>query len=123
MAIDTDRQITISDVAKASRVSSQTVSRVVNNYPYVAESTRERVLASIKKLGYRPNRMARGLVTRSSNTIGIISFGTTYYGPAQTFAKIEKAVRANGYGLTFYSIDELTVEQLKRRSKTSRATR
>lgn len=114
MAIITGKQITINDVAKASEVSIQTVSRVVNNYPYVAESTRSRVLASIEKLGYRPNRMARGLVTRSSNTIGIISFGTTYYGPAQTFAKIEKAVRANGYALTFYSIDELTVEQLRR---------
>ena len=87
---------------------------MVNEHPYVAEGTRERVLASIKKLGYRPNRMARSLVTRNSNTIGIISFGTTYYGPAQTFAKIEKAVRANGYGLTFYSVDELTTEQLRK---------
>lgn len=106
--------MTISDVAKASEVSMQTVSRVVNNYPYVAASTRSRVLASIEKLGYRPNRMARGLVTNRSNTIGVVSFGTTYYGPAQIFAKIEKAVRTNGYGLTFYSIDELTVEQLRR---------
>ncbi len=113
MATSTDKQITLSDVARASGVSNQTVSRVVNRHPHVAESTRERVLSSIKTLGYRPNRMARSLVTRNSNTIGIISFGTTYYGPAQTFAKIEKAVRASGYGLTFYSIDELTTEQLR----------
>ena len=93
--------------------SNQTVSRVVNSHPHVADSTRERVLATIRKLGYRPNRMARGLVTRNSNTVGIVSFGTTYYGPAQTFAKIEKAVRASGYGLTFYSIDELTKAQLR----------
>ena len=113
MATSTDKQITLSDVARASGVSNQTVSRVVNSHPHVAENTRERVLSSIKKLGYRPNRAARSLVTRNSNTVGIISFGTTYYGPAQTFAKIEKAVRASGYGLTFYSIDELTREQLR----------
>ena len=113
MATSTDKQITLSDVARASGVSNQTVSRVVNRHPHVAENTRERVLSSIRKLGYRPNRAARSLVTRNSNTVGIISFGTTYYGPAQTFAKIEKAVRASGYGLTFYSIDELTREQLR----------
>lgn len=114
MAIGTDKQATISDVARASGVSNQTVSRVVNSHPHVSKGTRSRVLSSIKTLGYRPNRAARSLVTRNSNAIGIISFGTTYYGPAQTFAKIERAVRASGYALTFYSIDELTTAQLRK---------
>ena len=114
MADGADKSITLNDVARDSGVSYQTVSRVVNDHPHVAKATRERVLTSIKALGYRPNRVARSLATRSSNTIGIISFGTTYYGPARTLAEIERAIRANGYGLTFYSVDELTKEQLRK---------
>ena len=114
MADGAHKPVTLNDVARDSGVSYQTVSRVVNGHPHVAKATRERVLTSIEALSYRPNRVARSLATRSSGTLGIISFGTTYYGPAQTFTKIERAVRAKGYGLTFYSLDELTKEQLRK---------
>ena len=114
MADGAHKSVTLNDVARDSGVSYQTVSRVVNAHPHVSKATRERVLTSIEALNYRPNRVARSLATRSSGTLGIISFGTTYYGPAQTFANIERAVRANGYGLTFYSIDKLTKEGLQK---------
>jgi LacI family transcriptional regulator len=64
--------VTMSDVASRASVSLATVSRVVNgNYP-VAETTRERVLAAIRDLGYVVNAHARALITASTGTVGVI---------------------------------------------------
>jgi DNA-binding LacI/PurR family transcriptional regulator len=106
------QKATLNDVAKRCGVSYQTVSRVINNHPHVARETRARVLSAIQALGYRPNRAARSLVTKRSSVIGIISFGTGYYGPAQMVMNIELALKTRGYGLTFSTIDELSLEQL-----------
>lgn len=108
-----DKQATLADVARASGVSHQTVSRVVNNHPNVSSKTRQRVLESIKELSYRPNRAAKGLATNKSRVIGIISFGTSYFGPGQMFAEIERTVRARGYGLTARNIDAPSAQQLQ----------
>ncbi len=113
MSLSNGKQATLNDVALHSGVSYQTVSRVVNNHPHVAKETRARVLSAIQKLGYRPNRAARSLVTRRSSTIGVVSFGTTYYGPAQMVTNIEGAVKARGYSLTPVTIAELTLEALQ----------
>jgi LacI family transcriptional regulator len=107
--ISSDKQLTLIDVAKAAGVSHQTVSRVVNNYPHVSSKTRENVLATIHKLGYQPNRVARGLVTRSSRTVGVVSFGVDYFGPAQMLINIEKAVRESGYGLALDNLSTLNI--------------
>ena len=63
---------TIYDVAGAARVSLATVSRVLNNPEKVNEETRKRVLDVIKKLGYRPNAIARGLASRKTTTVGVV---------------------------------------------------
>ncbi len=110
------RRPTLDDVARAAGVSYQTVSRVVNDQPSVAEATRERVLHAIKALDYRPNRAARSLATRRSNTIGIVGFDTRYFGPSQMLVNIEAALKREGYGLTFTSIDDGTVAALQRAS-------
>jgi LacI family transcriptional regulator len=60
------------DVAEAAGVSIKTVSRVVNNQGEIREETRQRVLIAINKLGYRPSKVARALVTRRTDTIGLI---------------------------------------------------
>lgn len=113
MSVPMNKQATLADVATASGVSHQTVSRVVNNHPNVSAKTRERVLASIHDLGYRPNRTAKGLATSKTGVIGIISFGTNYFGPGQLFTEIEKTVRARGYGLALRNIDTLSARQLQ----------
>ncbi len=107
------KQATLADVALASGVSHQTVSRVVNNHPNVSNKTRQRVLESIQELGYRPNRAAKGLATSKTGVIGIISFGTNYFGPGQMFTEIERAVRGRGYGLALRNIDALSARQLQ----------
>jgi DNA-binding LacI/PurR family transcriptional regulator len=108
-----NKQTTLADVARASGVSHQTVSRVVNNHPNVSNKTRQRVLESIKELSYRPNRVAKGLATNKSGVIGIISFGTSYFGPGQMFTEIERTVRARGYGLALRNIDAPSAQQLQ----------
>ncbi|MCA9936960.1 MAG: LacI family DNA-binding transcriptional regulator [Anaerolineales bacterium] len=72
---------TIKDVAKKAGVSFKTVSRVLNNDDAVRASTRERVLAAMAALNYRPNAIARGLRTQRTHTIGFISdeIGTSPY--------------------------------------------
>jgi len=65
------RPVTSVDVARATGLSQATVSRALNG-GIVSEATRERVLESARELGYRPNDVARGLVTRRTGTVGVI---------------------------------------------------
>jgi LacI family transcriptional regulator len=60
------------DVAREAGVSIKTVSRVVNGQGEIKDETRERVLIAINKLGYRPSKVARALVTRRTDTIGLL---------------------------------------------------
>src|SRR5437764_28604 len=66
------RAVTIDDVARAASVSRQTVSRVLNAKGEIAPETRARVQAIITELGYRPNLLARSLITRTTHTIGLV---------------------------------------------------
>lgn len=63
---------TIKDVAKDASVSIATVSRVINNSPKASKKSIEAVKNSMRKLGYRPNENARALVSKNSNTIGVL---------------------------------------------------
>jgi LacI family transcriptional regulator len=65
-------RVTIHDVATHAGVSAMTVSRVINQSPRVSADTRRRVEASIAKLGYVPNRLARGLIQRKTHAFGVI---------------------------------------------------
>lgn len=93
------------DVAAAAGVSHQTVSRVLNNHPNVRAETRARVLEAIASLGYRLNSAAKTLVTQRSSTIGVITSGSTLWGPSSALVAVERAARAAGY---FVSVASLT---------------
>jgi DNA-binding LacI/PurR family transcriptional regulator len=96
--------VTLRDVARHAGVSYQTVSRVINNHGYVAEETRRRVLESIAELDYHPNKAARSLASRRSQTLALITFGLDYYGPAQMVINIERAAKIAGYDLIFSNV-------------------
>ncbi len=64
--------VTIKDVARESGVNTSTVSRALNNSYGVNPQTREHVIAVAARLNYRPNQVARGLVTGRSHSIGLI---------------------------------------------------
>jgi DNA-binding LacI/PurR family transcriptional regulator len=63
---------TLEEVARLAAVSTATVSRVVNRSPKVRPDTRKAVEKAIKRLGYVPNRAARSLVTRRTDTIALV---------------------------------------------------
>jgi LacI family transcriptional regulator len=65
-------RVTIREVASDAGVSPMTVSRVINDSPRVSADTRHRVQTSIRKLGYVPNRLARGLIQRKTSAFGVI---------------------------------------------------
>ena len=62
----------IKQIAEMAGVSTTTVSHVVNSTRFVSEEKKERVLRAMRKLNYRPNRLASGLRRRKSNTIGVV---------------------------------------------------
>lgn len=66
------QRITMTEVAHRAGVSLMTVSRVVNHKEDVSESTREKVLAIVDELGYRPSSIARSLVTQHTSTLGLV---------------------------------------------------
>jgi LacI family transcriptional regulator len=96
---------TINDVADIADVSRQTVSRVLSNHPRVADATRIRVQEAIDTLGYRPNRMARALVTRSTLTIGFAAVDMRDLHFGDTCAGMQVAARENGYYLVVTELD------------------
>ncbi len=87
------------DVARVAGVSRKTVSRVLNDEPYVSDEVRRRVLEAAEQLGYRLNHAARALASGRNRSVGVVALGTAGYGTASLLVGIEKAVRDAGYAL------------------------
>lgn len=90
---------TISDVALLAGVSAQTVSRVINSSSHVSAATRQKVQAAIDELGYRPNSVARSLVSRGTKSIGLImtDFAQGFF--PDTTRAIEAFAASRGYSV------------------------
>ena len=107
---DLSRPPVMADVARLAGVSHQTVSRVLNEHPNVRPLTRERVLAAIRELAYRPNAAARTLVTRRTHTLGVITADTMLYGPTSMLYGFERAAHDS------YFVSVASLPALDRRS-------
>ncbi|PZE27986.1 MULTISPECIES: LacI family DNA-binding transcriptional regulator [unclassified Curtobacterium] len=108
------RAPSIRDVARVAGVSHQTVSRVLNNSDAIREATRDKVVAAMEQLQYRPNRAARALVTSRSRTIGVLTSQRSHYGPTLTLQAIEDAAVRRGYFVTTANIaapDDASIRQ------------
>lgn len=88
------------DVARLAGVSQKTVSRVMNGEPYVSEEVRERVLSAARKLGYRRNTAARALNLGRFHRIGVVSLGSSLFGPSTSLVALERRAREIGYALS-----------------------
>jgi DNA-binding LacI/PurR family transcriptional regulator len=99
-------RLNIRDVANVAGVSHMTVSRVINNYPNVRESTRQRVLDVIEELNFRPNGAARALASQRTRRIGLMVDAAADYGPSSTVRAVETAARASGYSVSTISLRE-----------------
>ena len=93
------KRVTIKEVAREAGVSSQTVSRVINDRPDVASETRVRVREVIERLGYQPSALARSLIQQRSYTLGVVTAGLKYIGPSRTLNGITSAAEEMGYTL------------------------
>ena len=102
----------MADVARLAGVSHQTVSRVVNGQDHIRPETRERVEEAIRRLGYRPNKAARTLVTTRTATIGVIGTEGGLWGPSTLHRAVEHAARAAGYFVSSVSPEELSRREL-----------
>src|ERR1700683_2093743 len=64
-------------------------------------------MSTMGELGYRPNSIARALATGRTNTLGVVGFDTTLYGPASTLFGIERAAHEAGYFMIAASLNAL----------------
>lgn len=96
---------TLKEVAQHARVSTATVSHVINQTAYVSPALRERVVKAIRDLNYHPNALARTLKTQESKTIGmVIPDITNPFFPA-VVRGVEDVLRHEGYTLILGNSD------------------
>ena len=93
------KQVSIKDIARAAGVSHPTVSRALRNSPLVNKKTAERIRETAARMSYRPNAIARGLVTRKTRTIGVVV--TTIADPfiGEVVSGIEEMANDHGYSV------------------------
>jgi LacI family transcriptional regulator len=100
------RNVTIEDVSREAEVSIATVSLALNGSSRVSARTRQRIEKIAKRLGYFPNEIARSLVNRRTNVIGLIlpSVVNPYF--AQVAVAVERALRSRNYNLVVANTDD-----------------
>lgn len=95
-------RVTIYEVAKASGVSLATVSRVINKQGNVTDATREKVEATIARLGYKPSGLAQALATNRSTNIGVIIPSANYVYIANMLNGITEVAKEKGFMLSLF---------------------
>lgn len=105
--------LTIKDIANEAGVSVTTVSRVINNKPDVSDDTRNRVKEVINRLGYNPNKIARGLVLQKTYTIGLIIPDISNPFFPEVVKGVEDRSRERNYSVIFCNTDNKKEEERK----------
>ena len=96
---------TIHDVARAAGVGIGTVSRVINNSPGVKAATREKVLAAIAQLDFKPHPIARSMISKRTGSIGIIVPFFTRPFFMEVLCGIEKAITPLNKEIVLYNVE------------------
>lgn len=99
------------EVAKLAGVSQTTVSRVFSSSTIVSEKTSNRVWKAAEELGYRPNALARGLITNKTRIIGIVIRNKQSFLYSDIFYKFSKGLREKGYYVLFSYTENNEVQQ------------
>ena len=105
------KKVTITEVAKLAGVSTATVGRVLGDYGYASEDIRQKVQRSAKRLGYRPNQLARSLITGETKTIGVVAgdIQSPFYSSVMRGNSDE--TRAAGFGVIVTNSDEIIARE------------
>ncbi|MDR7542629.1 MAG: LacI family DNA-binding transcriptional regulator [Armatimonadota bacterium] len=91
--------VTIADVARATGASVATVSRALREQPEVSAETRRRIIRTARRLGYVPNRAARSLVVRATQTLGLLIPDGTDPIHGQVATGFEQEATSHGYSV------------------------
>ena len=97
---------TIKDVAELAEVHPSTVSRVMNDDSRISEKTKNKVLLIIKKLGYTPNAIARGLKTKRTYTLGMLIPDITNPFFAEMARGVEDEANKNNFNVILCNTDD-----------------
>lgn len=102
------KMVTLKEIARECNVSPMTVSNILNGRPKVGEETRERVLETIKRMGYSPNYIAQGLRNQKTKMIGIIAEDISQFSTPEIVEGIMSYCEEKGYrsivkNLRFYA--------------------
>jgi LacI family transcriptional regulator len=97
--------VTIKDVSKDAAVSIKTVSRVINNEENVAKATKAKVLLSVKKLGFKPNKSAQSLRSKKSYMLALLYDNPNKSYLADVQSGIFNACKNTGYNLVIQECD------------------
>ena len=100
------KKLTIYEIAKLSGVSVSTVSRVLNNSPYVSSKTKEHVTDIINQYHFSPSTVARAMISNQTQTLGVIISDITNPYFSELYLEIQRYAVDFGYSLilcnTFY---------------------
>jgi len=101
------KNVTIIEVARLAGVSTATAGRVLGGYGYSSEQIRDKVREAAEKLEYRPNLLARGLITGKTQTIGVVAgdMESPFY--ASVLRGIADVARNRGFGIVVTNSDEI----------------
>jgi LacI family transcriptional regulator len=96
---------TIKDVARKANVSIATVSRILNNEKGYGEETRKKVLTVIQELGYQPNAIARGLINKKTQSIGVVFPYVSSMFSGEVLSGVEEAAYALDFSVVICNTD------------------
>lgn len=105
--------VTLKHVAEKAGVSVKTVSRVINKQGEISAATREHVSAIVEQLGYRPNTLARGLVSGRSATVALIIPQITDPFFPEVMLGVEAVARAHGYNVFLCNTEDDPARELE----------
>lgn len=91
------KRLNIKQVASIAGVSTQTISRVINEQRYVSVETRTRIERIIERLGYQPSALARSLIRQRTFTLGVVTAGLSFKGPSRILNGITDRADELGY--------------------------
>ncbi len=105
--------VTAKEIAEMCGVSRGSVDRALNNRPGINPETRRKILETAQSLGYKPDFLAKSLVTGKTNTIGVVVFDVSSHFFGQLVHAIETHARKSGYFvyLTVTDKDSFTEKQ------------
>ncbi|MEG2001631.1 MAG: LacI family DNA-binding transcriptional regulator [Clostridia bacterium] len=105
--------VDIKFIARIANVSPATVSRVMNGSKPVSPELKDKILQIVQKYNYRPNSMARAMVLKKSNLIGVMTPNVSSNFHAVITAAIERVAEQNGYSVVISNISDDFQKQLK----------